>query len=111
MNHTAVLIVVVTFLICASMENGVLSFTQSYASRHTIGFNQQPQGTNDKCNDECNGDDGHGTKQGIHENSNTRQTPVCITAGGNSPITDSCNNASTTGITNTGGNVLLPLPS
>jgi len=95
MNHTAVLIVVVTFLISMLMENGILIFTQSYASRHTIGFNQQPQGT----------------KQGIHENSNTRQTPVCLTAGGNSPITDSCNTASTTGITNTGGNALLPLPS
>jgi hypothetical protein len=107
----AIIIVVATVLVSVLLENGVLDFTQSFASRHAIGFRQQPLGTNDKCNGKCNSNDGLSTKQGIHEKSNTRQTPVCMTAGGNSPITDSCTNASTTGITNTGGNGLLPLPS
>src|SRR6266487_3359153 len=47
------------------------------------------------------------TGQAIEQPTNNNQRALCITTGGNSPITGSCTNAATTTTTNTGGIVSI----
>src|SRR6266702_1228422 len=49
------------------------------------------------------GSPGDNGKQAIEQPTNNNQRALCITTGGNSPITGSCTNAATTTTTNTGG--------
>jgi hypothetical protein len=103
MKHTIVPVASI-LVIVGLLASGLFAYTPGFAYAQKMQYGPQERGTNGKCYDKCNGYKGHNTKQSISQDTSSEQRPICITVGGNSPISDSCNNTVTHSLTNSGGN-------
>ena len=111
MKNPILILSLVTILVASGLVNiGLLPLQQSFAYISPLRLEQLLHIANNNCEYNC--DDGGGTGGGDNGGGGTGggdpniiQDPSCISVGGNSPITDSCNNAAISNNTNSGGNI------
>ena len=126
MKNPILILSLVTILVASGLVNiGLLPLQQSFAYISPLRLEQLLHIANNNCEYNCDdggGHDGGGTGGGDNGGGGTGggdnggggtgggdpdiiQDPSCISVGGNSPITDSCNNAAISNNTNSGGNI------
>jgi len=116
MKNPILILSLVTILVASGLVNiGLLPLQQSFAYISPLRLEQLLHIANNNCEYNCDdggGHDGGGTGSGDNGGGGTGggdpdiiQDPSCISVGGNSPITDSCNNAAISNNTNSGGNI------
>ena len=106
MKNPILILSLVTILVASGLVNiGLLPLQQSFAYISPLRLEQLLHIANNNCEYNCDdggGHDGGGTGSGDPD---IIQDPSCISVGGNSPITDSCNNTAISNNTNSGGNI------
>ena len=112
MKNPILILSLVTILVASGLVNiGLLPLQQSFAYISPLRLEQLLHIANNNCEYNCDdggGHDGGGTGSGDNGGGGDPdiiQDPSCISVGGNSPITDSCNNAAISNNTNSGGNI------
>ena len=130
MKNPILILSLVTILVASGLVNiGLLPLQQSFAYISPLRLEQLLHIANNNCEYNCddggshdgggtgsgdNGGGGTGSGTGSGDNGgggtgggdpDIIQDPSCISVGGNSPITDSCNNTAISNNTNSGGNI------
>ena len=111
MKNPIVILSLVSILVASGLVNiGLLPLQKSFAYISPLRLEQLLHIANNNCEYNCDG--GGGTGGGDNGGGGTGggdpniiQDPSCISVGGNSPITDSCNNTAISNNTNSGGNI------